>query len=218
MTATTLDSNTSGGLRFAVQDALVLAGRSLRHTTRQPELLIFSTIQPVLFVFLFRYVFGGAVDTGPIPYVQYLMAGIFVQTTAFGSTSTGVGLAEDLSKGIVDRFRSMPISRSAVLAGRTLGDLVRIVGVVLIMAAVGMLVGIAARVVLGVHRGDRPDRALRLRLLVDLGLDRPDGEGRRDRQRRRLRLAVPADLRVVGLRAARTRCPAGSRRSPRPPP
>src|ERR671921_127021 len=104
-----------GGLRFAVQDALVLAGRSLRHTTRQPELLVFSTIQPVLFVLLFRYVFGGAVDTGPIPYVQYLMAGIFVQTTAFGSTSTGVGLAEDLSKGIVDRFRSMPISRSAVL-------------------------------------------------------------------------------------------------------
>jgi ABC transporter DrrB family efflux protein len=142
MTATTLDTNRSGGLRFAVQDALVLAGRSLRHTTRQPELLIFSTIQPVLFVFLFRYVFGGAVHTGSIPYVQYLMAGIFVQTTAFGSTSTGVGLAEDLSKGIVDRFRSMPISRSAVLAGRTLGDLVRIVGVVLIMAAVGILVGL----------------------------------------------------------------------------
>jgi ABC-2 type transport system permease protein/oleandomycin transport system permease protein len=142
MTATTLDTATSGGLRYAVQDALVLAGRSLRHTTRQPELLVFSTIQPVLFVLLFRYVFGGAVHTGSIPYVQYLMAGIFVQTTAFGSTSTGVGLAEDLSKGIVDRFRSMPISRSAVLAGRTLGDLVRIVGVVLIMAAVGLAVGL----------------------------------------------------------------------------
>jgi ABC-2 type transport system permease protein/oleandomycin transport system permease protein len=142
MTATTLDTPTSGGIGNAVRDALVLAGRSLRHTTRQPELLIFSTIQPVLFVFLFRYVFGGAVDTGPIEYVNYLMAGIFVQTTAFNSTSTGVGLAEDLSKGIVDRFRSMPISRSAVLLGRTLGDLVRLVGVVLIMAGVGVLVGL----------------------------------------------------------------------------
>ena len=142
MTATTLDTPTSGGLRYAIQDSLVLAGRSLKHTFRQPELLIFSTIQPVLFVFLFRYVFGGAVHTDKINYVNYLMAGIFVQTTAFGSTSTGVGLAEDLSKGIVDRFRSMPISRSAVLLGRTLGDLVRIVGVVLIMAAVGLLVGL----------------------------------------------------------------------------
>lgn len=137
----TVDGVTAGGLRYAVSDALVLAGRSLRHTTRQPELLIFSTVQPVLFVLLFRYVFGGAVDTGPISYVNYLMAGIFVQTTAFGSTATGVGLADDLSKGIVDRFRSMPISRSAVLVGRTLGDLVRIVGVVLIMAAVGYAVG-----------------------------------------------------------------------------
>lgn len=139
MTAPTL-----GGVRYAVSDALVLAGRALRHTTRQPELLVFSTVQPVLFVLLFRYVFGGAIDTRSegVDYVNYLMAGIFVQTTAFASTSTGVGLAEDLSKGIVDRFRAMPISRSAVLAGRTLGDLVRMVGVVLIMAAVGLAVGL----------------------------------------------------------------------------
>jgi ABC-2 type transport system permease protein/oleandomycin transport system permease protein len=139
---TALDTVPAGGLRYAVQDALVLAGRALRHTTRQPELLVFSTIQPVLFVLLFRYVFGGAISTGPISYVNYLMAGIFVQTTAFASTSTGVGLAEDLSKGIIDRLRSLPISRSAVLIGRTLGDLVRMVGVVLIMAAVGLAVGL----------------------------------------------------------------------------
>lgn len=149
MTATTLDQPTSGGLRYAISDIRVLAGRSLRHTTRQPELLVFSTVQPVLFVLLFRYVFGGAVHTGPIAYVNYLMAGIFVQTTAFASTGTGVALADDLSKGIVDRFRSMPIARSAVLAGRTLGDLVRMVGVVLIMAAVGLAVGLRPASALG---------------------------------------------------------------------
>jgi ABC-2 type transport system permease protein/oleandomycin transport system permease protein len=137
-----VDPTAGTRLRFAVQDALVLAGRNLRHTTRQPELLFFTTVQPVLFVLLFRYVFGGAIRTGEISYVNYLMAGIFVQTTAFSSTSTGVGLAEDLSKGIIDRLRSLPISRSAVLAGRTLGDLVRMVGVVLIMAAVGLVVGL----------------------------------------------------------------------------
>ncbi|MCW2601387.1 MAG: type transporter [Frankiales bacterium] len=146
---TALDTVPGGGLRYAVQDTLVLAGRALRHTTRQPELLVFSTVQPVLFVLLFRYVFGGAINTGPISYVNYLMAGIFVQTTAFASTSTGVGLAEDLSKGIVDRLRSLPISRSAVLAGRTLGDLVRMVGVVLIMAVVGVAVGLRPSSTLG---------------------------------------------------------------------
>ncbi|MGB8649453.1 MAG: ABC transporter permease [Mycobacteriales bacterium] len=139
---TALDAPTPGGLRYAVQDSFVLAGRALRHTTRQPELLVFSTVQPVLFVLLFRYVFGGAISTGPISYVNYLMAGIFVQTTAFASTTTGVGLAEDLSKGIVDRLRSLPISRSAVLAGRTLGDLVRMTGIVVIMAGVGIAVGL----------------------------------------------------------------------------
>ena len=139
---TTLDAPSTGGLRHALQDALVLAGRALRHTTRQPELLVFSTIQPVIFVLLFRYVFGGAINTPGLSYVNFLMAGIFVQTTAFASTATGVGLAEDLSKGIIDRFRSMPISRSAVLAGRTLGDLVRMIGVVLIISVVGLAVGL----------------------------------------------------------------------------
>lgn len=109
---------------------------------RQPELLVFSTIQPVTFVLLFRYVFGRAINVPGLSYVNFLMAGIFVQTTAFASTATGVGLAEDLSKGIVDRFRSLPMARSAVLAGRTLGDLVRMVGVVLIMTVVGLAVGL----------------------------------------------------------------------------
>ncbi len=140
--ATALDAPAAGGPGWAVRDALVLAGRNLRHTTRQPELLVFSTIQPVIFVLLFRYVFGGAINVPGLSYVNFLMAGIFVQTTAFASTATGVGLAEDLSKGIVDRFRSLPMARSAVLAGRTLGDLVRMVGVVLIMTVVGLAVGL----------------------------------------------------------------------------
>lgn len=146
---TALDTVPAGGFRYAVQDALTLAGRNLRHTTRQPELLVFSTIQPVLFVLLFRYVFGGSIRTGSLSYVNFLMAGIFVQTIAFASTTTGVGLAEDFTKGIIDRFRSMPISRSAVLAGRTLGDLVRMVGVVLIMAVVGFAVGMRPASFLG---------------------------------------------------------------------
>jgi ABC-2 type transport system permease protein len=137
-----LDAPTEGGLSWAVRDALVLAGRNLRHTTRAPELLFFSTVQPVIFVMLFRYVFGGAIATPGLTYVNFLMAGIFVQTTAFASTNTGVGLAEDLTKGIVDRFRALPMARSAVLAGRTLGDLVRIVFVVLVMTAVGLVVGL----------------------------------------------------------------------------
>jgi len=136
-------------LTQATVDGMVMAKRNLIKVKRIPDLLIFTTIQPVMFVLLFRYVFGGAISTGPISYVNYLMAGIFVQTTAFASTSTGVGLAEDLSKGIVDRLRSLPISRSAVLAGRTLGDLVRMIGVVLIMAAVGLAVGLRPSSALG---------------------------------------------------------------------
>ena len=139
----------SGGLGWAVRDSLALAGRNLRQTTRQPELLFFSTVQPVIFVLLFRFVFGGAISTPGLSYANFLMAGIFVQTTAFASTTTGVGLAEDLSTGLIDRFRSLPMARSAVLAGRTLGDLVRIVFVVLVLTAVGIAVGLRPASVLG---------------------------------------------------------------------
>ena len=104
----------------------MLTERALRHIPRNPELLIFSTIQPVMFVLLFRYVFGGAIKLPPgVSYVNYLMAGVFVQTVAFGSFTTGVGMAQDLQTGLIDRFRSLPMSRAAVLLGRTLSDLVR---------------------------------------------------------------------------------------------
>lgn len=128
-------------LYWTFADSLVLARRHLLQIPRIPELLVFSTIQPVMFVVLFRYVFGGAITGVGTSYVNFLMAGIFVQTTAFGSVITGIGLAEDLHRGIVDRFRSLPMSRSAVLIGRTLADLVRNMFVVLVMLLVGLLVG-----------------------------------------------------------------------------
>ncbi len=128
-------------LRWAFSDALVLAGRTLKHIPRNPDLLIFATIQPVMFVLLFRYVFGGAIDTGSVSYVNYLMAGIFVQTVMFGSVMTGIGLAEDLQKGLVERFRTLPMAPSAVLTGRTIADLGRNMITVAIMFAVGLAVG-----------------------------------------------------------------------------
>ncbi len=128
-------------LAWAVADARTIAWRNLLTLTRLPQLLVFATVQPILFVLMFRYVFGGAIRVPGVDYVNFLMPGIFVQTVAFGATSTGVGLAEDLGKGLIERFRSLPMARSAVLAGRTLADLVRNVFVVALMTVVGFLVG-----------------------------------------------------------------------------
>jgi ABC-2 type transport system permease protein len=122
-------------------DAVVIARRNLIGIARTPQLLVFATIQPILFVLLFRYVFGGAINVPGVSYVDYLIPGIIVQTVVFGATSTAVGLSEDMSKGIIDRFHSLPMSRSAVLGGRTIADLVRNVFVVLLMIAVGTAVG-----------------------------------------------------------------------------
>jgi ABC transporter DrrB family efflux protein len=110
-------------------------------TPRIPEQLVFATIQPVMFVLLFRYVFGGAISVEGTSYVNFLMAGIFVQTVAFGATNTGISLADDLQKGLIDRFRSLPMAPSAVLLGRTIAELARNTFVVAIMFAVGLLVG-----------------------------------------------------------------------------
>jgi ABC transporter DrrB family efflux protein len=131
-------------LDSAVADAAVVTVRNLRHFVRQPELLIFSTIQPVMFVLLFVYVFGGAVSRSLPPgvtYVDYLLPGIFVQSVTFRASQTAVGLSEDLQRGVIDRFRSMPMARSAVLLGRTVADLVRNVLIIGLMVVVGYLVG-----------------------------------------------------------------------------
>lgn len=126
----------------AITDALVITKRQLLQLSRVPEVLIFSTIQPVMFVLLFRYVFGGSISTGqPGGYVQLLMPGIFVQTVAFTLAATASGLAEDMGKGLIDRFRSLPISRSAVVFGRTLGDSLLNIVVLTVMGIAGYAVG-----------------------------------------------------------------------------
>ena len=128
-------------LAWAFLDAMVLAKRSIMQTFRVPELLVFVTIQPVMFVLLFRYVFGGAIHVPGGQYVNFLMPGIFVQTVAFGGVATGIGLAEDMHRGLIDRFRSLPMASSAVLTGRTIADLARNLFTVVIMLVVGFLVG-----------------------------------------------------------------------------
>ena len=146
MTATTISSRTKvvshRRRNYALQDALTVAWRNLVGMTRNPQVLVFSTIQPIIFVLLFTYVFGGAIKIpGVTNYVDYLMPGVFAQTVVFGSVQTGIALAEDLQKGLIERFQSLPMARSAVLAGRTLADFVRNVFVVLVMVAVGFAVG-----------------------------------------------------------------------------
>ena len=132
------------GLRAAATDARVVSLRNLRHFIRQPDLLVFSTIQPIMFVLLFTYVFGGAISHSLPPgvsYIDYLLPGILVQSVTFRASMTAIGLADDLKLGVIDRFRSMPMARSAVLIGRTSADLVRNVLIILLMIIVGYIIG-----------------------------------------------------------------------------
>ena len=123
-------------MKYVISDVMTITKRQLLQLARIPELLVFSTIQPVMFVLLFRFVFGGSIETGqPGGYVQLLMPGIFVQTVAFTLAATAVGLAEDMKKGLIDRFRSLPISRGAVVIGRTFGDALLNILVLTVMAA-----------------------------------------------------------------------------------
>ncbi len=123
-------------------DGAIVARRNLIKIKRVPELLVFTTLSPIMFVIMFAYVFGGAISGGdPQLYREFLMAGIFAQTVVFGATITGAGLAEDVQKGIIDRFRSLPMAPSAVLTGRTLSDVVNNVIVLLVMSLTGLLVG-----------------------------------------------------------------------------
>ena len=108
----------SDRLFHAVADTITIAQRNLITLRRVPQLLIFSTIQPVIFVLLFRYVFGGAIHVPNVPYVDFLMPGVFAQTVAFGAMNTAIGLAADVNTGLIERFRSLAMARSAVLAGR----------------------------------------------------------------------------------------------------
>jgi len=134
-----------GGLSQAVRDSLVVTKRNLIRMTRIPEIVIFGLIQPIMFVVLFSYVFGGSMNVGgsvsPSIYREFLMAGIFAQTVTFATAGAGAGIADDMHKGVIDRFRSLPMTRGAVLTGRTIADLVQTALTVLVLAIVAVLVG-----------------------------------------------------------------------------
>lgn len=127
------------GLAFA--DGAVVAKRNLIKIRRVPELLIWTTMSPIMFVLLFALVFGNAIEVPGVDYKEFLIAGIFAQTVLFGSTFTGAGLADDITKGIIDRFRSLPMSRSAVLMGRTASDIVYNAISIFVMTITGLIVG-----------------------------------------------------------------------------
>jgi ABC-2 type transport system permease protein len=122
-------------------DGAIVAKRNLIKIKRVPDLLVFSTMSPIMFILLFAYVFGSAIDVPGINYKEFLIPGIFAQTMIFGATITGAGMADDMQKGIIDRFRSLPISRSAVLVGRTGSDVMNNILVIVIMSLTGLLVG-----------------------------------------------------------------------------
>jgi ABC transporter DrrB family efflux protein len=131
----------TAGLTKALVDGAVVAKRNLIKIKRVPDLLVFSTLSPIMFILLFAYVFGSAIHPTGISYREFLIPGIFAQTVIFGATITGAGLAEDMQKGIIDRFRSLPMSRSAVLVGRTTSDVLNNVLTITIMSITGVIVG-----------------------------------------------------------------------------
>ncbi len=134
--------STERSLPPAVSDGLTVAWRNLKRIPRIPELAIFAIIQSVVFVLLFAFVFGGAIPLpGGASYREFLMPGIFIQTLAFASVTTAIGMTEDMNKGIIDRFRSLPMARSAVLSGRTTSDLVYNAGIIVVLMLTGLAVG-----------------------------------------------------------------------------
>src|SRR6202165_2514218 len=136
-------------MRRLVGDTLVLAERNLVRLPRAPELLLAFTVQPIMFVLLFRYVFGGAIRTPGFSYADFLIPGIIVQNIAFGGFVTALGLNEDLHKGLIDRFRSLPMARPAVMAGRTLADIVTNALSMTVLLLTGVIIGFSFHAGLG---------------------------------------------------------------------
>jgi ABC transporter DrrB family efflux protein len=132
-----------------LRDGAVVAKRNLIKIKRVPDLLVFTTMSPIMFILLFAYVFGSAIKVPGIGYREFLIPGVFAQTVIFGATITGAGLADDMQKGLIDRFRSLPMARSAVLVGRTTSDVVNNVITIVIMAITGLLVGWRIRTSVG---------------------------------------------------------------------
>ena len=190
-------------LAETLADSRVMAARQLRKILRRPMYVVFLFVQPVIFVLLFRYVFGGAINTGASSYVNFLMPGIIVMTAIFGALTTGLGLTEDLAAGVVDRFRSLPIARSAVLVGRTAADLVHERDDADRDAADRLRGRVPAE-----PAGLRASRSRSLLVLafayvfsLDQRVRRPHGARPRDRPVGRVHLGLPARVRVLGVRA-----------------
>ena len=141
VTGRQLEVAPGGGLAWAMRDAVVMTGRNLLTMIRVPQVLVFSLVQPVIFTLMFRYVFGGAIKIPGRSYVDYLMPGIFVQTLGFGAISTAIALAEDKSKGLLERLRTLPMARSAVLAGRVLADTARNLLIISLLVGIAFIVG-----------------------------------------------------------------------------
>ena len=203
-------------VRRLVTDTLVIAERNLVRLPRAPDLLLAFTVQPIMFVLLFRYVFGGAISTPGYSYVDFLIPGIIVQNIAFGGFVTALGLNEDVHKGLIDRFRSLPMARPAVLAGRTLADVVT--------NALSMTILLDHRpdhrllVPDQRRRGDRRVRAaaaVRLRVLVGVRVPRAARVHAGGRELGRLHRGVPADVHLLGVRAGRLDARAAAGRSPK---
>ena len=162
-------------LAETLADSRVMAPRQLRKILRRPTYVVFLFVQPVILVLLFRYVFGGAINTGDVDYVDYLMPGIIVQTAIFGALTTGLGLTEDIAAGVVDRFRSLPIARSAVLIGRTAADIVTNI-VTIVSCCWSASRSASARASRSMRSRWRAARAgVRLRLLLDQRVRRAHG-------------------------------------------
>ena len=142
MGATLTTGQAKSAVRQAVDDGLVIAWRNLKRVPRIPELAVFAILQSIMFVLLFAYVFGGAI---PLPgggsYYEYLMPGIFAQTIIFATATTAIGMTDDVNKGILDRFRSLPMARSAVLSGRTVSDVIYNGGILIVLMLSGLVVG-----------------------------------------------------------------------------
>jgi ABC-2 type transport system permease protein len=145
MTTTTVTAPAVGGLRQTINDSLVIAWRNIRGSLRVPDTQVYMFLQPIMFVLLFAYVFGGAIpvpgDPNPLAYREFLMAGIFAQTMSFAVAPASVGLADDMSKGLIDRFRSLPMSRAAVITGGVISNLLSQLFVLIIMMICGLIVG-----------------------------------------------------------------------------
>ena len=194
-------------MRRLVTDTLIIAERNLVRLPRAPDLLAAFTIQPIMFVLLFRYVFGGAIHVPSGSYVNFLIPGIIVQNIAFGGFVTALGLNEDVHKGLIDRFRSLPMARPAVLAGRTLADVVTNAFSMTVLLITGLIIGfsfqtnvpqVIAGIVLLLFFGYAFSWFFAL-----LGLLVSHARGG---QLGRLHRRVPADIHLLGVRARRPRC------------